>query len=98
MWLRQIKLLANTVFLHCVLISFTCVFNVFFIRTSDNCKVFCDTQEQYIFVHDAVRELLLLGDTTIKAGKMRRVITQLNRMGDDRDCGYHQQFAVSGQI
>ena len=63
-----------------------------------NCKVFCDTQEQYIFVHDAVRELLLLGDTTIKAGKMRRVITQLSRMGDDRNSGYQQQFAVSGQI
>ena len=55
-------------------------------------------QEQYIFVHDAVRELLLLGDTTIKAGKMRRVITQLSRMGDDRHCGYQQQFAVSEQI
>ena len=60
--------------------------------------MFYDTQEQYIFVHDAVRELLLLGDTTIKAGKMRRVITQLSRIGDDRHCGYQQQFAVSGQI
>ena len=67
-------------------------------KISKNCKVFCDTQEQYIFVHDAVRELLLLGDTTIKAGKMRRVITQLSRMGDDRNSGYQQQFAVSGQI
>ena len=67
-------------------------------KISKNCKVFCDTQEQYIFVHDAVRELLLLGDTTIKAGKMRRVITLLSRMGDDRNSGYQQQFAVSGQI
>ena len=53
------------------------------------------TQDQYIFVYDAVRELLLLGDTVIKAGKMRRVITQLRARSGGRSISYQQQFAVS---
>ena len=58
-------------------------------------SIFHITQDQYIFVYDAVRELLLLGDTTIKAGKMRRVIRQLSSRSDGRSISYQQQFAVS---
>ena len=55
------------------------------------------TQGQYIFVYDAVRELLLLGDTTIKASEMRRVIAQLKSKSGGKGTGYQQQFAVSGE-
>ena len=55
------------------------------------------TQGQYIFVYDAVRELLLLGDTTIKASELRRVIAQLKSKTAGRGTGYQQQFAVSGE-
>ena len=58
-------------------------------------SIFHIAQDQYIFVYDAVRELLLLGDTTIKAGKMRRVIRQLSSRSDGRSISYQQQFAVS---
>ena len=55
------------------------------------------TQAQYIFVYDAVRELLLLGDTTIKASELRRVISKLKSKSGGRGTGYQQQFAVSGE-
>ena len=47
-----------------------------------------------MFLHDAVREMLLLGDTTIKASDLRKVLSQLKCKvaGSSR---YHQQFAVS---
>ena len=51
-------------------------------------------QEQYIFVYDAVRELLLLGDTTIKANDLIYAVSQLKRNGGGR-ASYQQQFAVS---
>ena len=55
------------------------------------------SQAQYIFVYDAVRELLLLGDTTIKANELRRSIAQLKSKSGGKGTGYQQQFAVSGQ-
>lgn len=47
-----------------------------------------------MFVYDAVRELLLLGDTTIKASDMRMAMSQLKNK-DAGNTGYQQQFAVS---
>ena len=51
-------------------------------------------QEQYIFVYDAVRELLLLGETTIKANDLKNAVSQLKRNGGGR-ASYQEQFAVS---
>ena len=51
-------------------------------------------QEQYTFVYDAVRELLLLGDTTIKANDLKNAVSQLKRNEGGR-ASYQQQFAVS---
>ena len=51
-------------------------------------------QEQYIFVYDAVRELLLLGDTTIKANDLKNAVSQL-KCNEGRRASYQQQFAVS---
>ena len=44
-------------------------------------------------MYDAVRELLMLGDTTIKASELRKAISQLKVSSGT---GYQQQFAVSG--
>ena len=51
-------------------------------------------QEQYIFVYNAVRELLLLGDTAIKANDLKNAVSQLKHNGGGR-ASYQQQFAVS---
>ena len=48
-----------------------------------------------MFVYDAVRELLLLGDTTIKASELRKAIAELKEGGGT---GYQKQFAVSGDL
>ena len=45
-------------------------------------------------MYDAVRELLLLGDTTIKANDLKNAVSQLKLNGGGR-AGYQQQFAVS---
>lgn len=54
-------------------------------------------QEQYMFVYNAVRELLLLGDTAIKASDLKNVITQLKSKSEGKN-SYQQQFAVSGSL
>lgn len=54
-------------------------------------------QDQYMFVHDAVRELLLLGDTTIKASDLRDIISQLKGKGGGSN-SYQQQFDVSSKV
>ena len=51
-------------------------------------------QEQYMFVYNAVRELLLLGDTAIKTHDLKNAASQLKRNGGGR-ASYQQQFAVS---
>ena len=48
-------------------------------------------------MYDAVRELLLLGDTSIKASGLRSVISQLKNKTDGKN-SYQQQFAVSGSL
>ena len=48
-----------------------------------------------MFVYDAVHELLLLGDTVIKATELWKIISKLEGMGGGN---YQQQFAVSDTI
>ena len=45
-----------------------------------------------MFVYDAVHELLLLGDTVIKATELRKIISKLESLGGGN---YQQQFDVS---
>ena len=54
-------------------------------------------QEQYMFVYNAVRELLLLGDTSIKANDLKSVISQLKSKSDGKN-SYQEQFDVSGSL
>lgn len=41
--------------------------------------VFC-VQEQYVFIHDAILEACLCGDTTIPANQLRSVYYDMNRL------------------
>ena len=50
-----------------------------------------------MLVYDAVRELLLLGDTSIKASDLKSVISQLKSKSDGKN-NYQQQFDVSGSL
>ena len=50
-----------------------------------------------MFVYDAVRELLLLGDTSIKANDLKSAISQLKSTSDGRS-SYQQQFDVSAWL
>ena len=50
-----------------------------------------------MFVYDAVRELLLLGDTSIKANDLKSVISQLKSKSDGKH-SYQEQFDVSAWL
>ena len=52
-------------------------------------------QEQYIFIHRAVRELLLCGDTTIKNVDLKSAVHQMKakRQGE-KETGFEKQFKV----
>lgn len=40
----------------------------------------CFLQEQYVFIHDAILEACLCGDTTIPASQLRSVYYDMNRL------------------
>ena len=56
---------------------------------------FNQLQEQYIFIHRAVRELLLCGDTTIKNVDLKCAVNQMKakRQGE-KEIGLKKQFKV----
>ena len=54
-------------------------------------------QAQYNFIHDALNELILCGDTEITAPNLRIVISRLNKTKDG-ETGYSKQFNVSCQL
>ena len=54
-------------------------------------------QEQYTFAYNAVRELLLLGDTAIKEHDLESALSQLKCNAGERT-GYQQQFDVSSFV
>lgn len=37
-------------------------------------------QEQYVFIHDAILEACLCGDTAVPAGQLRSVYYEMNRL------------------
>ena len=51
-------------------------------------------QLQYNFIHDALNELILCGDTEITAPNMRIAISRLSK-NKDGETGYSRQFNVS---
>ena len=50
-----------------------------------------------MLVYDAVHELLLLGDTFIKASDLKSAISQLKSKSDGKK-SYQQQFDVSASL
>ena len=57
--------------------------------------LFDQLQEQYMFIHRAVRELLLCGDTTIKNVDLKSAVHQIKakRQGE-KETGFEKQFKV----
>ena len=51
-------------------------------------------QAQYNFIHDALNELILCGDTEITASNLRIAINRLSKIKDG-ETGYSKQFNVS---
>ena len=52
-------------------------------------------QDQYVFIHDAILERVVCGDTQIEASNLRMAIMKLKE-GIPGESSYHQQFSVSG--
>ena len=54
------------------------------------------TQAQYIFIHDALREFILCGQTEIPAADIRSIIGKLNMQKDpcSASSGFDHQFQV----
>ena len=53
-------------------------------------------QDQYAFIHDAVLETLICGDTQIPASDIRRALDRLKKTDKNFDgmTGFHKQFQV----
>ncbi len=53
-------------------------------------------QRQYVFIHDALSELVTCGQTEIAAGDLRIATNKLSKMVNGREVtGYQRQFEVS---
>ena len=57
--------------------------------------LYTTTQDQYAFIHDAVLEWLICGDTKIPAGEMKRAMERLSQKeAQTGQSGYDTQFKV----
>ena len=63
-----------------------------------NYKVFLDYfQLQYMFIHDALNELIACGETDIAASNLRMVINKLSSHAEGKEIsGFENQFEVRG--
>jgi netrin-G3 ligand len=54
-------------------------------------------QNQYAFIHDAILEALLCGDTQISAFDLQRVVERLTQTEEENGgkTGFEQQFEVN---
>ena len=57
-------------------------------------------QDQYAFIHDAVLETLICGDTQIPASDVRRSLDRLRKADKNFEgmTGFHNQFQVQQRI
>ena len=60
---------------------------------SQSSETLCPTQAQYMFIHDALKELIVCGETEIMAPNLRIVARRLGRAKDGVS-GFQQQFEV----
>ena len=60
------------------------------------CVCVCDIQEQYVFIHDAILEACLCGDTTIPSSQLRSVYYDMNRLDPQTNSSpIKEEFRVS---
>lgn len=52
-------------------------------------------QKQYVFIHDALKELNICGQTEIAAGDLHIVINKLSTKTGSETTGFQKQFEVS---
>lgn len=53
-------------------------------------------QEQYVFIHDAILEACLCGDTTIPANQLRSIYYDMNRLDPQTNSSQiKEEFRVS---
>ena len=55
------------------------------------------TQDQYVFIHDAILESMTCGDTQIEAGNLRRKLRKLQTRDESGRTELDLQFAVSNK-
>ena len=61
--------------------------------------VCCMCQAQYMFIHDALEELITCGETSIQASHLRERINTLNEVDPNTAAtGFEEQFAVHKQF
>ena len=53
------------------------------------------TQDQYIFIHDAILESVMCGDTQTNASEFRAALHTLKSRTQSRGTGFEHQFGVS---
>ena len=57
------------------------------------------SQDQYIFIHDAILESVTCGDTQISAGDLRRQMQKLSQTAQGQKCtGFQYQFQILEQV
>ena len=54
-------------------------------------------QEQYVFIHDAILEVIICGDTQIDAGGFSQSLNKLKSTPKSRPNEFEKQFMVSSQ-
>ena len=52
-------------------------------------------QTQYVFIHDALSELVVCGETEMTAAELRTKMSKLKKHGVSGVTGYQKQFQVS---
>ena len=62
-------------------------------------KVHGCSQDQYVFIHDAILESVTCGDTQINAGDLRRKIQRMSQVAQGKNCTEFQyQFQILEQV
>ena len=54
-------------------------------------------QAQYVYIHDALQEYIVCGDTSIPAEKIRNAMVSLQKVSDHKS-GYQKQFEVKPHL
>ena len=67
-------------------------------RTSMCVVLWCPIQDQYVFIHDAILEAVICGDTQIESGDLRAKLDKMHKKSQSGKTELELQFAVSPLI